>query len=94
MPVSASTFSRFGEPDPRRQEASASAGPSRYMLLGLGLATWMGLYTCDGMSLVLPTARAKRRSAKKSPELVKYNQSDPPYRIVRTRHKRVGDAYE
>jgi hypothetical protein len=27
-------------------------------------------------------------------ELVKDNQSDPPYRIVRTRHKRAGDAYE
>jgi hypothetical protein len=40
------------------------------------------------------TARAKRRSATKSPELVKDNQSDPPYRIGRTRHKRVGDAYE
>jgi NAD(P)-dependent dehydrogenase (short-subunit alcohol dehydrogenase family) len=32
--------------------------------------------------------------AMKSPELVKDNQSDPPYRIVRTRHKRAGDAYE
>ena len=40
------------------------------------------------------TARAKRRSATKSPELVKDNQSDPPYRIVRTRHKRAADAHE
>ena len=40
------------------------------------------------------TARAKRRSATKSPELVKDNQSDPPYRIVQTRHKRAADAYE
>jgi acyl-CoA reductase-like NAD-dependent aldehyde dehydrogenase len=40
------------------------------------------------------TARAKRRSATKSPEVVKDNQSDPPYRIVRARHKRAGDAHE
>ena len=26
--------------------------------------------------------------------LLTENQSDPPYRIVRTRHKRAGDAYE
>ena len=32
----------------------ASAGPNRYMLLGLGLATWMEFYTYDGVNLVLP----------------------------------------
>jgi len=31
-----------------------SAGLSRYMLLGLGLATWMEFYTYDGVNLVLP----------------------------------------
>ena len=32
----------------------AGTGPSRYMLLGLGLATWMEFYTYDGVNLVLP----------------------------------------
>ena len=32
----------------------ANAGPSRYMLLGLGLATWMEFYTYDGVNFVLP----------------------------------------
>jgi DHA2 family multidrug resistance protein len=31
-----------------------SASPSKYMLLGLGLATWMEFYTYDGVNLVLP----------------------------------------
>ncbi len=30
------------------------AGPSKYMLFGLGLATWMEFYTSDGVNLVLP----------------------------------------
>jgi DHA2 family multidrug resistance protein len=35
--------------------------PSPYMLLGLGLATWMEFYTYDGVNLVLPDmARADR----------------------------------
>jgi DHA2 family multidrug resistance protein len=34
--------------------APASAGLSRYMLFGLGLATWMEFYTYDGVNLVLP----------------------------------------
>jgi MFS transporter, DHA2 family, multidrug resistance protein len=34
--------------------APASVGPSRYMLFGLGLATWMEFYTYDGVNLVLP----------------------------------------
>jgi MFS transporter, DHA2 family, multidrug resistance protein len=33
---------------------SASTGPSRYMLVGLALATWMEFYTYDGVNLVLP----------------------------------------
>jgi MFS transporter, DHA2 family, multidrug resistance protein len=36
---------------------SAAAGrttPSRYMLFGLGLATWMEFYTYDGVNLLLP----------------------------------------
>ena len=32
----------------------ASTAPSSYMLLGLGLATWMEFYTYDGVNLVLP----------------------------------------
>jgi MFS transporter, DHA2 family, multidrug resistance protein len=32
----------------------ASTAPSGYMLLGLGLATWMEFYTYDGVNLVLP----------------------------------------
>ena len=32
----------------------AGTAPSRYMLLGLGLATWMEFYTYDGVNLVLP----------------------------------------
>jgi MFS transporter, DHA2 family, multidrug resistance protein len=31
-----------------------AAAPSSYMLLGLGLATWMEFYTYDGVNLVLP----------------------------------------
>jgi MFS transporter, DHA2 family, multidrug resistance protein len=33
---------------------SADTGPSRYMLVGLALATWMEFYTYDGVNLVLP----------------------------------------
>ena len=32
----------------------ASVSPGKYMLLGLGLATWMEFYTSDGVNLVLP----------------------------------------
>jgi MFS transporter, DHA2 family, multidrug resistance protein len=32
----------------------ATASPSKYILLGLGLATWMEFYTYDGVNLVLP----------------------------------------
>jgi len=32
----------------------ASAGDARYLLLGLGLASWMEFYTYDGVNLVLP----------------------------------------
>jgi DHA2 family multidrug resistance protein len=32
----------------------ASVGLNRYMLFGLGLATWMEFYTYDGVNLVLP----------------------------------------
>ena len=32
----------------------ASASPSKYMLFGLGLATWIEFYTYDGVNLVLP----------------------------------------
>lgn len=46
-------------PDREAADAGNSAvpaviGPSRYMLLGLGLATWMEFYTYDGVNLVLP----------------------------------------
>src|SRR5271168_5366015 len=34
--------------------AGNSAGQTGYMLLGLGLATWMEFYTYDGVNLVLP----------------------------------------
>jgi DHA2 family multidrug resistance protein len=34
--------------------APDGAGQTRYMLLGLGLATWMEFYTYDGINLVLP----------------------------------------
>jgi MFS transporter, DHA2 family, multidrug resistance protein len=40
-----------------RTEESLNAtqtAPSNYMLLGLGLATWMEFYTYDGVNLVLP----------------------------------------
>ena len=33
---------------------AASSVPSKYMLLGLALATWMESYTYDGVNLVLP----------------------------------------
>jgi hypothetical protein len=33
---------------------AASSVPSKYMLLGLELATWMESYTYDGVNLVLP----------------------------------------
>jgi DHA2 family multidrug resistance protein len=32
----------------------AASSPSRYMLVGLALATWMEFYTYDGVNLVLP----------------------------------------
>jgi len=32
----------------------ATVSPSNYLLLGLGLATWMEFYTYDGVNLVLP----------------------------------------
>ena len=32
---------------------AASSVPSKYMLLGLALATWMESYTYDGVNLVL-----------------------------------------
>lgn len=46
-------------PDREAADAGNSAvpaviGPSRYMLLGLGLATWMEFHTYDGVNLVLP----------------------------------------
>ena len=34
--------------------AAARSGQTGYMLLGLGLATWMEFYTYDGVNLVLP----------------------------------------
>ena len=33
---------------------AASSVPSKYMLLGLALATWMEFYTHDRVNLVLP----------------------------------------
>jgi hypothetical protein len=33
---------------------TSTGSPSKYMLLGLGLATWMEFYTYDGVNLVLP----------------------------------------
>jgi MFS transporter, DHA2 family, multidrug resistance protein len=41
---------------PARNAATATTGtsPSKYMLIGLGLATWMEFYTSDGVNLVLP----------------------------------------
>ena len=33
---------------------ATGASPSKYMLFGLGLATWMEFYTYDGVNLVLP----------------------------------------
>jgi hypothetical protein len=34
--------------------AAGRSGQTGYMLLGLGLATWMEFFTYDGVNLVLP----------------------------------------
>jgi hypothetical protein len=38
-------------------KATATANPSKYMLFGLGLATWMEFYIYDGVNLPLPDLR-------------------------------------
>jgi hypothetical protein len=40
--------------DGNKAAGPASASPSNFMLIGLGLATWMEFYTYDGVNLVLP----------------------------------------
>jgi MFS transporter, DHA2 family, multidrug resistance protein len=41
-------------PTSRGAVGATGASPSKYMLFGLGLATWMEFYTYDGVNLVLP----------------------------------------
>jgi MFS transporter, DHA2 family, multidrug resistance protein len=40
--------------DGNKAAGPASASPGKYMLLGLGLATWTEFYNYDGVNLVLP----------------------------------------
>jgi DHA2 family multidrug resistance protein len=49
--ASAATQTREGTPG---EPTGVAAGPSRLMLAGLALATWMEFYTYDGVNLVLP----------------------------------------
>jgi MFS transporter, DHA2 family, multidrug resistance protein len=48
------SFATMTGADARARAAPAASGPSKYMLLGLALASWMEFYTYDGVNLVLP----------------------------------------
>jgi hypothetical protein len=53
-PMATTTVSSWSGPGGGKAADGTKVSPSNYMLLGLGLATWMEFYTYDGVNLVLP----------------------------------------